>query len=111
MEDIILLETAMARPNEQVFVLQFAVGEFDMVTFLPEAASCKVYEIKHSKEAVPQQYRHLMDSEKLHETEKQYGTIESRFVIYNGECGQEGPIHYLNVEEYLLGLQREANTA
>ena len=33
LEDIVLLETKMADPKKQVFVLQFPVGEFDMVVF------------------------------------------------------------------------------
>lgn len=53
MEDIVLLETALANPKKQVFVLQFAVGEFDMAVFDPAAASCEIYEIKHSTEIVP----------------------------------------------------------
>jgi Holliday junction resolvase-like predicted endonuclease len=47
-----------------VFVLQFPVGEFDMVVFDPEAGSCQIFEIKHSEEAVQQQYRHLIDEQK-----------------------------------------------
>jgi hypothetical protein len=31
MEDIVLLETRMARPDKHVFRLQFSIGEFDMV--------------------------------------------------------------------------------
>ena len=34
MEDIVLLETQESRKNAQVFHLQFAVGDFDMVVFL-----------------------------------------------------------------------------
>ena len=34
MEDVVLLETKLARPNCKVFVLQFGTGEFDMVVFL-----------------------------------------------------------------------------
>lgn len=33
MEDIVLLETQMARKNCEVFCLQFAIGEFDMVVY------------------------------------------------------------------------------
>ena len=64
MEDIVLLETKLANPKKEVFVLQFAIGEFDMVVFDPAAGSCEIYEIKHSTEAVPQQYRHLTDEQK-----------------------------------------------
>ena len=68
-EDIVLLETKLATPKNQVFVLQFPVGEFDMVVFDPEAGSCRIFEIKHSEEAVPQQYRHLIDDQKCAQTE------------------------------------------
>ena len=61
MEDIVLLETKLANPKKQVFVLQFPVGEFDMVVFDPGAGCCQIYEIKHSAEIVPQQIRHLID--------------------------------------------------
>ena len=69
LEDIVLLETKLANPKKQVFVLQFPVGEFDMVVFDPEAGSCRIFEIKHSEEAVPQQYRHLIDEQKCAQTE------------------------------------------
>ena len=63
LEDIVLLETKLANAKKQVFVLQFPVGEFDMVAFDPEAGSCRIFEIKHSEEAVPQQYRHPIDEQ------------------------------------------------
>ena len=49
LEDIVLLETKLANPQKQVFVLQFPVGEFNMVVFDPEAGSCQIFEIKHSE--------------------------------------------------------------
>ena len=61
LEDIVLLEIKLANPRKQVFVLQFPVGEFDMVVFDPTAGSCRIFEIEHSTEAAPQQYRHLID--------------------------------------------------
>lgn len=104
MEDIILLETSLTYPEWQVFVLQFAVGEFDMVTFDPAAIACRLYEIKHSNAAVSSQYRHLADEEKLDAVRRQYGDIEGRFVIYNGCGGEQNGIRYINAEEYLLNL-------
>jgi len=101
MEDIILLETTMAHAELQVFVLQFAVGEFDMVTCDPVKMTCRLYEIKHSREAVPEQYRHLRDEAKLQETSRQYGDIEGRYVIYNGNAHVQDEIQYVNAEEYL----------
>lgn len=104
MEDLVLLETAVARPDKQVFVLQFSVGEFDMVVFDPQKASCEVYEIKHSRVAVPQQYRFLVDDEKCARTEHRFGPITARRVLYRGETFREGEVEYVNVEEYLRGL-------
>ncbi len=85
LEDTVLLETKLANPKKQVFVLQFPVGEFDMVVFDPEAGSCRIFEIKHSEEAAPQQYRHLIDAEKCAQTEHRYGPITGKFVLYRGE--------------------------
>lgn len=105
MEDIVVLETMMANPDKEVFKLQFAVGEFDMVIVDPAAITCEIYEIKHSEEAVPAQYKHLVDPEKCNATEFRFGDIKRKAVIYRGESKQEGNIEYLNVEEYLRGLQ------
>ena len=106
MEDIVLLETKLAKPDKEVFQLQFAVGEFDMVVADPKALTCEIYEIKHSKEIVPAQYRHLTDTDKCEQTEHRYGTITARTVIYRGETTESNNVKYINVEEYLnlLGL-------
>lgn len=106
MEDIVLLETKLANPDKQVFQLQFAVGEFDMVVADAETLTCEIYEIKHSQEVIPAQYRHLTDEEKCTLTEHRYGAITARTVIYRGETTESNNVKYLNVEEYLnqLGL-------
>ena len=104
MEDIVILETMMANPDKEVFKLQFAVGEFDMVIVDPAAITCEVFEIKHSEEAVPEQYKNLIDMEKCKATEFRFGEIKRKAVIYRGENKSDGSIEYLNVEEYLRGL-------
>ena len=104
LEDIVLLETKLANPKKQVFVLQFPVGEFDMVVFDPVAGSCQSFEIKHSTEIAPQQYRHLIDEEKCAQTEHRYGPITGKFVLYRGESQVVEGIQYRNVEEYLRSL-------
>lgn len=105
MEDIVLLETKLANPNEEVFALQFPIGEFDMVVFDPAAGSCQVFEIKHSAEVVSQQYRHLIDEEKCAQTEHRFGPITGRFVLYRGEDRMlENGVVYQNVEDYLKQL-------
>lgn len=112
MEDIVLLETKISKKDCEVFRLQFAVGEFDMVVFYPKEGNCKIYEIKHSKEVVPQQCRHLLDEQKCKDTEFRYGPITGKYVIYRGttttllKAGVETSedVTYLNVEEYLKSL-------
>lgn len=104
MEDIVILETMMANPDKEVFKLQFAVGEFDMVIVDPVAITCEIYEIKHSEETVPEQYKNLIDTEKCGATEFRFGEIKRKAVVYRGEDKLDGSIEYLNVEEYLRGL-------
>lgn len=104
MEEIVLLETKLSLPDKQVFKLQFAVGEFDMVIFDPDKLCCEIFEIKHSAERVPEQYRHLIDGEKCKATEHRYGTITGKYVIYRGETIDTDVIRYLNVVEYLKAL-------
>lgn len=104
LEDIVLLETKLANPKKQVFVLQFPIGEFDMVVFDPEAGSCQIFEIKHSEEAVSQQYRHLVNEEKCAQTEHRYGSITGKFVLYRGKNQVVDGIQYQNVEGYLRNL-------
>lgn len=106
MEDIVLLETKLANPKKKVFKLQFAIGEFDMVVFDPKELNCEIYEIKYSREAVKEQYRHLDDEEKCAMTTHRYGDIKGKYVIYRGEDSSYGDIQYLNVEEYLKSLSQ-----
>ena len=104
MEDIVLLETKMANPERKVFKLQFTVGEFDMVVVEPKSLTCQIYEVKYSKEQVPEQYRHIKDEEKCAMTSHRYGDITGRYVIYRGDSVEIDGVHYLNVEEYLKAL-------
>ncbi len=106
-EDLILLETKLANPTKEVFQLQFAVGEFDMVIHDPETLTCEIYEIKLSREIIPNQYRHLIDKDKCEQTEHRFGKIVGKYVIYRGEPAESEGIHYLKVEDYLNSLNHE----
>lgn len=103
-EDLILLETKIAKPKKQVFQLQFAVGEFDMVIHDPETLTCEIFEIKLSREIVPGQYQHLINADKCAETEHRFGRITGKYVIYRGEPAESEGVYYLNVEDYLKSL-------
>lgn len=106
LEDIVLLETMKAADKHQrVFKLQFADGEFDMVVYDGEQDRCKIYEVKHSVQQVSAQCRHLLDGKKCRLTERRFGQIAERTVLYRGDDIQlENGVKYRNVEEYLQAL-------
>lgn len=104
MEDIVLLETKLAKKDKHVFKLQFPIGEFDMVVQDPKTLSCEIYEIKYSNQRVKEQYRHINNEEKCALTTHRYGNITARYVIYRGENTEVDSIQYLNVEDYLKSL-------
>lgn len=106
MEEIIQYETLKALGSEyMVFKLRFEAGEYDMAIYSKKKNQCAIYEIKHSKEAVPHQYRHLTDEEMLSKTEHRYGEIVSRQVLYRGvPLETEDGIVYTNAEEFLKNI-------
>lgn len=111
LEDIVIYETKrVLMPNrhenkKQVFQIRFEAGEFDMVIYDNQTNTCEIYEIKHSLEAVPFQYRHLINEDKIELTEKRFGKITKKCVLYRGETMQsENDVLYKNVEEYLNEL-------
>lgn len=104
--DIVLLETMKAADKDhRVFKLQFEAGEFDMVIYDQKENSCEIFEIKHSSKQVPFQYRHLVDEDKCQRTERRFGPIHGRYILYRGEDAQmENGVQYWNVENYLKAL-------
>mgnify|MGYP000813008415 CR=1 FL=1 len=106
LEDIVLLEVRKTAPSTmEAFKFKFDTGgEFDMVIYDEKENCCEIFEIKHSKEAVPQQYRHLIDKQKCAQTEHRYGPITEKFVLYRGGSQEIDGIQYQNVEEYLQSL-------
>lgn len=106
LEDIILLETMEALGKDyRVFKLQFATGEFDMVIRNEKNNTCAIYEIKHSREYVREQARHLMNESKLSLTTLHFGKVVGRYVLYLGEeMDTEEGISYRNAEKFLKAL-------
>lgn len=104
MEDIVLLETQLFSPNKNIFILQFDIGEFDMVIQDIDKFTIEIFEIKHSDKIVPEQYQHLIDKEKCNKAAYRYGKIIRKAVIYRGKTTKVNDIDYINVEEYLNGL-------
>jgi hypothetical protein len=106
LEDIVLYETSVARPDRRVFKLQFSRGEFDMVVLDASTLEADVYEVKHSDKVEPLQARHLADPELLGQFEAKFGPVRSRTVLYRGPDTEKGGISWRNVESYLRGLGR-----
>lgn len=107
LEELVLLEAAKAYPEKEVFKLKFGIGEIDAAIYDAEKLEIELFEIKHSSERHPEQYRHLADEDKLKDIEFKLGTIIRRTVLYRGETAKaENGIEYRNVEEYLCSIAK-----
>ncbi len=106
LEDIVLLNTKRRyEKNKEVFKLYFAAGEFDMVIYDRKKAEIECFEIKHSDEIVEDQAKHLLNEANITNTEKMYGKVIRRCVLYKGGSGiASNGIEYKNVEEFLKGM-------
>ena len=103
LEDIVLLDTKRRYgKSKEVFKLYFAAGEFDMVIYDKKKAEIECFEIKHSDEIVEEQAKHLLNEDNIISTEKIYGKVTRRCVLYKGGSGiASNGIEYKNVEEFL----------
>ena len=111
LEDIVFLETKRTYGSKRnVFKLKFASGEFDMVIQDKAKKQCEIFEIKHSKQMVSTQYRHINNEEKIVLTEAQFGKVVRKCVLYRGESQVlENGVEYKNVEEFLKELADAKN--
>lgn len=113
LEDIVIYETKkILMPKKygnkkEVYQIRFEAGEFDMLIYDTESNTCEIYEIKHSVERTSHQYRHLIDEEKVSLTEKKFGKVTKKCVLYKGENFSEpNGIEYKNVEEFLYKIEQ-----
>lgn len=106
LEEIVLIECKKALGNEYyVFKYQFLGGEYDMVIYNKETNTCKIYEIKHSKEMIQDQCKHLLNVESCSTLEAKFGTITGKYALYRGEeATSPWNIEYLNVSSFLKNL-------
>lgn len=82
-------------------------GEIDLVIKDKEAYTVELFEIKHSSEIVPSQYKHMIDPAKMKYFEKRGLEVSGRTVLYMGKTqGQEiEGVKYKNISEYLDELK------
>lgn len=103
LEDIVLLDTRRRyRNRKEIFKLYFAAGEFDMVIYDKKKAEVECFEIKHSDTIIEEQAKHLLNEDNIVSTERIYGKVIRRCVLYKGGSGiASNRIEYKNVEEFL----------
>ena len=111
LEDIVIYETKKKLMpkrfdnDKEVIQIRFENHEYDMVIYDTRTNTCECYEIKHSSERSEKQYRHLINEDFVAATEKKFGKITKRCVLYKGETIiEENGVEYKNVEEYLCEL-------
>lgn len=82
-------------------------GEIDLVIKDKELYTVELFEIKHSSEIVPSQYKHMIDPAKMKYFEKRGLEVTGRTVLYMGKTqGQEiEGVKYKNISEYLDELK------
>lgn len=76
-----------------------------MLVYDREENCCAAFEIKHSRQAVAEQARHLRDAEKCALTQRRFGKLVGKYVLYLGENYDAGTgIIYHNAEIFLKKL-------
>lgn len=108
--DIVLLETtkAVSKKRFKVFKLRFCSGDYDMVIYDKEENVCGIYEVKNSKLLYESQHRHLIDEDKCNLTERRFGKIVRKTILYRGEDHiTDNCISYKNIENYLNNIKTD----
>lgn len=106
LEEMVLMETEKALSGRyQVFKMQLATGEFDMVVYDTEDNNCTLCEVRGSNTVVSNRYRRVPDMEKYRQIEKRFGPIRERFMLCRDPNIQDSAGgKYCSIEEYLRSL-------
>ena len=108
LEEMVLMETEKALSGRyQVFKMQLATGEFDMVVYDKEDNSCSLCEVRGSGLAARNKFRRVPDAEKYRQIERRFGPITERITLCRDpqlmeHAGISGK--YCRIEEYLRNL-------
>ena len=87
--------------------LNYKNHEADMIIIDKSAKEVYLFEIKHSKENVPEQSRHLEDQEFLDYIESNYGTIVTKAVLYNRETDLSNSIPRISAQDFLINTYND----
>lgn len=106
LEEMVLMETEKALSGRyQVFKMQLATGEFDMVVYDTQENNCTLCEVRGSSAAVSNRFRRVPDTEKYRQIEKRFGPITERFMLCRDPNVQDSAGgKYCSIEEYLRSL-------
>ncbi len=106
LEEMVLMETEKALSGRyQVFKMQLATGEFDMVVYDTQENNCTLCEVRGSKTVVSNRFRRVPDMEKYRQIEKRFGPITERFMLCRDPNVQDSAGgKYCSIEEYLRSL-------
>lgn len=87
--------------------LNYKNHEADMIIIDKKLKEVYLFEIKHSKENVPEQSHHLEDSEFLDYIEENYGTVVEKAVLYNGETDLSDLVPRISAQDFLLSTYND----
>lgn len=108
LEEMVLMETEKSLSSRyQVFKMQMATGEFDMVVYDTQENNCSLCEVRGSGPAVMNKFRRVPDAEKYRQIERRFGPITERITLCRDPglqaAGGTGG-KYCRIEEYLKNL-------
>ncbi len=106
LEEMVLMETEKALSGRyQVFKMQLATGEFDMVVYDTEENNCTLCEVRGTNGAARNRFRRVPDAEKYRQIERRFGSIRERIMLCRDPqlMGNERG-KYCRIEDYLRGL-------
>jgi len=106
LEEMVLMETEKALSGRyQVFKMQLATGEFDMVVYDTEENNCTLCEVRGTNGAAKNRFRRVPDAEKYRQIERRFGAIKERIMLCRDPqlMGADSN-KYCRIEDYLRSL-------
>ena len=84
--------------------------EADLIIFDKEKKETYLFEIKHSKEVVEQQSKHLENERFNQYVEENFGQVKRTIVLYNDEIDTSLTVPRISVTKFLKELSKQFNT-
>lgn len=108
LEEMVLMETEKSLSSRyQVFKMQLATGEFDMVVYDTEENHCSLCEVRGGSQPGKNRFRRVPDGEKYRQIERRFGPITERLTLCRDPEAQAAASRggkFCRIEEYLKNL-------